>query len=369
MDVRLYKKDMKVLVVCTVTFELNGITAVILNYYKHLKLSEIQMDFIVTNRPSDKMAEKLTQGHSEVHIIPRNGSPFSYILKLFKLCRENQYDIIHVHGNSATMVLETISAMFAGVPIRIVHSHNVGCTHMRLHKILYPLFNVTYTHALACGEKAGKWLFHEKEFAVLKNGIDLETYKWDITIRKEYREKIHAGEKVVIGHVGEFNEQKNHRYLIELFAKLIQRSDNYILLMIGDGILLQDMKIMANKFGLRDRVLFLGRTEEVSRYMQAMDLFLLPSLYEGVPLVLIEAQASGLPCLVSDSVSRETDLAGTVQYINLCNQADWIEQIIAIESSKMRSRSDNTGKLRQYGYDINISSHALADFYRQCLEE
>lgn len=366
---RLYKRDMKVLVVCTVTFGLNGITSVILNYYKHLDLGQIQMDFLVTNKPSDQIKSKLNDGQSEIYIIPRSESPFFYILKLYKLCRKNHYDIIHVHGNSATMVSETIPAMLAGVPVRIAHSHNIGCTHMRLHKIIYPLFSATYTHALACGEKAGKWLFHEKEFVVLKNGIDLEAYKLNERIRKKYREKIHVGDKIVIGHVGEFNEQKNHRYLIELFSRLIQRSDKYVLLMIGDGPLFQDMKMMVNNLGLREQVLFLGRTEEVSQYMQAMDLFLLPSLYEGVPLVLIEAQASGLPCLVADSVSRETDLTGTVQYIDLNNQEEWIEQIISLEDSSMRIHSDNIGKLRQCGYDINMSSHMLADYYRQCLEE
>lgn len=360
---------MKILIVSTVEFELNGITSVILNYYKNTDLSEIHMDFVVINCPDDTLVADIRANGSKFFVLPRKKSPISYMINLYKLCKANHYDIIHVHGNSATMALEMVPAMLAGILVRIAHSHNTTCIHLKLHKWLYPLFNISYTHALACGENAGRWLFNGKPFVVLKNGIVLDKYRYDEKTRNKYRGKINCENKRVIGHVGLFNEQKNQKFIIEIFEKIIARKDEYQLVLIGEGPLFQEIKELSKSLGIEERVIFLGTTDKVNCYMQAMDIFVLPSLYEGLPLVLVEAQAAGLPCIVSTEVSREADLTGTVQYINLEDQELWIDKIMSIEINANRGSTDNLKKLELCGYDIERSAKTLTDFYQKCLQQ
>lgn len=365
---------MKVLIINTVRFRLNGITSVIMNYYRNMDKQDMQTDFVVVNEISQEYRRELEADGSRIYRLTRKKNPLSYMLGLYRLMKKNRYDIVHVHGNSAMMFFDVLPAKLAGVPVRIVHSHNTTCSHMKLHKLLLPFFRKCYTHGFACGQEAGKWLFGEKAFTELKNGIDLRAYRYDESVRQEHREKIQAGDRVVIGHVGNFIEQKNHSFLLDWYAKLAGDNDQYLLLLISDGALLEPMKEKAQQLGLRDKVLFLGKTTEVPGYFQAMDAFVLPSLHEGLPVVLIEAQAAGLPCYVSDKVTTQADLTKSLTYLPIEDATVWAERMAEdtekwMNLDRLQQCDDWQQLIAEEGYDVTRNAGWLKQLYGMYIAE
>lgn len=361
---------MKVLVVNTVRFRMNGITSVIMNYYRKMDKTDMNIDFVVINKISSNYRQELESNHSKIHYLPRKKNPLTYALKLYKIIKSNNYDIIHIHGNSAMMSIETLVAFIAKVPVRIIHSHNTTCNHKRLHKILYPILKRTYTHGFACGEDAGKWIFRNDPFELIKNGIDLNEFTYNEEIRKKYREKIGASNKKVIGHIGNFVYQKNHTFLIDVFNELLKVNSNYLLLLISDGQLLDEIKKKVAKLGIDEHVIFLGKTTEINCYLQAMDIFVLPSHYEGLPVVLIEAQAMGLPCLVSDKVSIESRLTNLVKFIPIDNKKLWVDTILNQRLGNRELDVDEYHKgIEDSGYNVSKNADKMKRLYAEYLKE
>lgn len=365
---------MRILIINTVRFRLNGMTSVILNYYRNMDKSGMQIDFVVSNKISKQYRTELESNGSNIYYLPRKSNPLSYQMKLYKILKEKKYNLVHVHGNSAMMLLDILPAKIANVPVRIVHAHNTTCSHIMLHKILFPIFEKCYTHGFACGQDAGRWLYGDRPFVELKNGIDLMKYQFDKSIREEYRKKIQAGNKVVLGHVGNFIEQKNHTFLLDWYAELLKENSNYLLLLISDGALLEVMKEKVHRLGIENNVLFLGKTTEVHNYLQAMDIFVLPSLYEGLPVVLVEAQASGLPCLVADTVSREANLTNSIEFVSIDNTVDWVKKVRET-SDQLLTRNRNKECLNwqhviaEAGYDITQNANYLKKLYTNYIKK
>lgn len=364
---------MKLLIISTVRFRLNGITSVILNYYRNMKKEDMQIDFVVINEISDTYRKELEGNGSRIFQIDRKKNSFTYYLALKKVLAENSYDIVHIHGNSAMILPEMMAAKRAGVPVRIAHSHNTSCSHVRLHKMLYPLFRRSYTHGFACGQAAGKWMFRDNPFVEIKNGIDLKEYRYEAAVRKLYRKRINAENKIVIGHIGNFIEVKNHTFLIDTFAELVKRKENLLLLLISDGPLMEGMKEKTHRLGLDNKVIFLGKTTEVSKYLQAMDLFVLPSLHEGLPVVLIEAQAAGLPCIAADTVSREADLTQHMTFLPIQNPVVWADALEQkIDQLSKQDRTDVSEqwqeRIKHAGYDVTVNADRMKELYQQYME-
>ncbi|MGN0677419.1 MAG: glycosyltransferase family 1 protein [Ruminococcus sp.] len=364
---------MKILIITTVRFRFNGITSVILNYYRNMDKTDMTIDIAVPNEISDEYREEFISNGSEVYFLNRKGNPLKYFSSLYKLLKNEKYDIVHIHGNSSMMLLDVLPSLLTKVPVRIVHSHNTTCNHIFLHKLLNPVFRRCYTHGFACGQDAGKWLFGKKDFIELKNGIETKKYMFSQPLRDEYRAKLKAGNKTVIGHVGNFIEQKNHVFLINMFADLLKKNPEYILLLISDGELMEQIKAQAESLGISESIIFLGKTPDVCKYMQAMDIFVLPSLYEGLPVVLVEAQSAGLPCLVSDKVAVEANLTGTIKYIGIDNTAEWVNQIESLnkilpETDRKKCCEDNNIRIADSGYDITKSAELLRDYYTKFLK-
>lgn len=360
---------MKVLIINTVSFRLNGITSVIMNYYRKMDKDKMITDFLVTNEISNDYFDEITSTGSKVYKLNRKGNIIAYFINLYKLMRSNNYDIVHIHGNSATVSIETVAAYLAKVPVRIVHSHNTTCSHKRAHKILYPIMKRTYTHGVACGEAAGRWLFKDQKFDIIKNGIDLNVFTYDENLSNKFKERINYRGRIVIGHVGNFVEQKNHNFLIDIFNELLKKDKNYELLLIGDGPLIQDIKNKVSSLGIEENVCFLGKTNEVSNYLQAVDIFLLPSHYEGLPVVSIEAQALGLPCLISDKVSEEVSITENVKFLPIDNIEHWINAILMQKSVIDNNRINSHNSIRAAGYDIYENSYSMKLLYKKYLEE
>ena len=368
---------MRIMTVCTTSFGFNGITGVIMNYFENMDDSNIAMDFVVINDVDkglkdriNKKSETLFKPSKIFKIQGRNKNPFGYIKNLTRILKEGDYDIIHIHGNSATMLTELIAAKKAKVKVRIVHSHNTTCTHKIIHNLAKRSFHKSYTHRFACGELAGKWLYGDRDFIVINNGVDTLKFEYKKEIREAAREELGLNNKKVIGHIGHFSYQKNHEYVLKLFSNIYKRDSDYELILIGDGKLKEEMIDYAKELEISSNVRFVGRTHEVVKYMHAFDMLILPSRFEGLPLTIIEAVSNALPCIISDKVSKEAIIDGFVTSISLDNMEEWVENILALPINK---REENKGKsialVEEKGYDIHKNAKELINMYKNFLDE
>jgi len=306
---------MKVLIVCANRFDNNGIVSVIMNYYKAMDKTDIKFDFVVINDIDDNTKKLMKDNNSKLFILRRK-RVFSYIYKLKNICKKGGYDIVHVHGNSATMSIELLASKLAKVRLRIAHTHNSTCNHKIIDKMLRPLLKLTCNCRFACGKKAGKWLYKDKEFTIINNGTDIYKFAYNKKVRKEYRKKLDIkDDEILLGHVGAFNYQKNHELLIDILYEMVKDNKNVKLLMIGDGPLHDEIKEKVVNMHLEKNVVFVKQTNIVEDYMQAIDVLVMPSRFEGFPMVLVEAMSANLVCVVSSNISKEVDIVGLVKFV------------------------------------------------------
>lgn len=359
---------MKLLYINTVPTERNGVTNVICNLLGAMDTEGLTADLLCINEPERRYRELAAGWGGSVHVLSRSIShPIRYVRRLKKLLKEGGYEAVHVHGNSATMALEMLAARLAGVRVRIAHSHNTTCRYMTVHRLLSPLFQALCTHRLACGEEAGKWLYGKRDFTVINNGVETARFAYCPENRQELREKLGIGAgKVLLGHVGTFNEAKNQGFLIEMLARL---PEGYALVLVGEGPLRGSLEEKAQALAPGGRVCFAGVTDRAEDFFSAFDLLVMPSLYEGLPLTLVEAQSSGLPCLVSDRITKEVDMTGLLRYLPLEQEA-WTEAVKAAAASERQEASRQAvEKIRAAGYDVRDEAAKLKLFYRKALAE
>ncbi|MFU0826084.1 MAG: glycosyltransferase [Lachnoclostridium sp.] len=357
---------MKLLIVTTTVFELDGITNTVMNYYLNLDKTNLQIDFAVPNKVTDRLKKPITENGGTVYeLAGRKKNPFLYWRKLREIIRSNRYDMIHAHGNSATLLLEMSAAKMAGTKIRIAHCHNTSCSHPVINRLLKPVFYKMYTHGFACGLDAGKWLFGDRKFTVLKNGTEIEKYVFQSRVREEYRRKFNLTGRKVIGHVGNFVPQKNHEFIIYTFYELIISNPDCVLILVGDGPLLNKMKQMAMELGIYNKIIFMGKSFEVPYLLQAMDVMILPSLFEGFPNVVVEWQIAGLPCIVSDTVTSQVKLTDLVEFLPLSlGPKAWAERLNKIElSDREKTREKVMKEVREAGFDIRTNAIELRNLY------
>ena len=279
---------------------------------------------------------------------------------------KNHYDAVHIHGNSHTVVIELLAAYSAKCKVRIVHAHATSSNFPLLHRILSPLFNSLCNHRLACSEKAGNWMFGSREFVVIRNGVDTERYAFNEDNRLTVRNKLGWQDKVILAHIGDFSANKNQTFLVDVLNRLRKTNKDICLLLIGEGELRQTVSQKVQQEGLQEFVYFTGKIPDVEKYLSAIDCILMPSFHEGLPLTLVEQQANGLMCLVSDSVSKEANITGNITYLPL--EIDNWEEIIKalnIESSQIRKQRSETSirMLKEAGYDVSGSALSLKQYY------
>lgn len=353
---------MRILIINTSPFIANGITNVITNYYKYLDKRNMQIEVVAINEPSESRRRPFTDGGSQLYVLKRRDNAFLYFVKLVEVMRKGKYDVVHIHGNSALMAIDLIAACLTGVKRRIVHSHNTSCAHMAVHKLLWPLFMALATDRLACGRRAGEWLYRNHTFRILKNGVDLEEFRFQKAVRKEYREKLGLDKELLIGHIGHFCRQKNHKFITRLFEAVLEKKSDCRLLLIGDGPNRKPVEEEIADKGLSSRIAMIPVTSEINGYMSAMDVFILPSLFEGLPVVSVEAQAADLPCVFSDTVSRECDLTGGIQFLPLQDKTGWVNAILAARKDARDSEAA-IRKLTAAGYDVKANASTLRTLY------
>lgn len=349
-----------------------GVEAVVMNYYRHIDHTKIQFDFICDDDSTDIPYKEIESLGGRVILVPPYQKVFKYQKEMKRILKEGNYKIVHSHIN-ALSVFPLRAAKKAGVPVRIAHSHST--TNKKewkkniLKSLLKPFSKVYATDYFACTEHAGRWLFGDKEFDngnvfVLNNAIDLDKFKFDEEIRKNVRNELNIDdETLVVGHIGRFVEQKNHARLVEIFYEIYKKNNNSVLLLIGQGPLEDEIKQKVNELKLSDNVKFLGQRNNVNELYQAFDIFTLPSLYEGLGIVLIEAQAAGLYCACSTEVPEVAKVTENLSFISLEESSEkWAEEIL-MNYKNVKNRNDYEKEIAENGYDINLEKITLENKY------
>ena len=349
-----------------------GIETMLMNYYREMDRSQIQFDFLANKPVPGEYDEEIRGMGGRVFISPGlNPLHFPrYRRFMADLLRDNpDIRIVHAH-NEAMGYYALQSAKDAGLPVRIAHAHNTQI--IRDYK--YPLKLVckqllpgAATDYWSCGRDAGIYYYGQKRWKasgfILRNAINVPGFGFQLDVRQRLRQEHSLQNCFVIGHVGRFNLQKNHTRLLDIFAKTLEIMPEARLALIGTGELEQSVREKARAIGVQDKTLFLGQMGNVSQWYQAMDCFVLPSLFEGLPVVGIEAQAAGLPCIFSDRVTDEVLLSPEARRVSLrADDADWAGEIAAA----MRLQTDRTkgmDTVRQAGYDIHTEAQKLQARY------
>ena len=361
----------KVLMLNTVPMIYDGIGMTILNYVSNMDRSDMVVDFAVINHLEDKMRSQIEGlGAKIFELTDRNYSTLKYIKELAKVVRKEKYDVVHVHCNSCTAAIDLLGAKLGGAKRLCPHIHSTQTKFARANKMLRPLFNILYTDAFACGDKAGKWVFRDKDFVVLRNATNVEKFGYNEAYRKEYREKLHLDGKVAVGHVAHFTYAKNHEFLVDFFAEVVKRNPKYMLYLIGDGKLQDDVEKQVAELGMNDNIIFVGLTHDIPQYLSAMDMMVLPSRYEGLPNVLVEWQASGLPTLVSANVTRDSKLTDSLTFMELEKEV-WVEGVLntKVDIDRKRISKDNVEKIKAAGYSIKEQAAQLKQYYIEHLKK
>ena len=356
----------KILIIITTGFASSGgLTTVMMNYYRNIDKSDLQIDFASTNEIDNSYLEELSANNSQYfNLGDRKKNPFKYLLNLYKLLSKEKYDVLHVNGNSATMGLELFIACLHKIPFRIAHGHTTQSNYPLLHNFLYLFFKRTYTHAIVTSDKAGKWLF-KKNYYVLNNAIDFHKYAYSEQTRNELRANLGISDKFVVGNVGKLNIPKNHSFLIDIFEKIYKRNKDAVLIIAGGGSQDTILKTKCKEKGLEDAVIFLGMLNDTSKIYNAFDVFVFTSLFEGLGMVLIEAQVSGLKCFSSDVVPLETKVTDNIEYLSLNDTADlWAEKITEIEKYDREKMALSSQKsITENGYNIETEAVKLKKIY------
>ena len=357
----------RILVINTVPTDKNGITNVIFSYYCPILTDSYILDYVSINEVDDYYQNKIKNSGGVCYVLPRQaGSIAHYFCELFRIISSRRYDAVHIHGNSHTVLIELYAAFLAKCKVRIVHAHATSSKYPLFHHILSPLFHCVCNKRLACSEYAGKWMYGKRHFIVIRNGVDTKRFAFNHENRNKIREKIGWQNKVVLSHVGDFSANKNQIFLIDVLKRLNKDGNIYGLVLIGEGELKQVVNEKVNQEGLEQCVLFTGKISDVERYLSGTDCILLPSFHEGLPLSLVEQQANGLRCIISDSITREANITGNITYLPL-DFNEWANVIgrISIDNKNDREiRSKQSIKqLQTAGYDVRASAIFLKQFY------
>ena len=363
-------KKIKVLhVVCRL--EYGGVESIILNYTKHMNKDKFEFHILTQDKNAQGCIELFEKYGFIVHIIShKRDSILKNVLETLKVMKKGRFDIVHSHMTLTNFYTLAI-AKFFGTKITISHSHNSFIVKSKIkglvYEILKKLNQICATDYFSCGIEAGKFLFGEKNFnsgkvLLMNNAIDLNKFSYNEEIRNKVRQKYGIRGKFCVGHVGRFMNQKNHNYLIDIFEEIKRKNSNSILLLIGTGELLDDIKDKISKKGLNESVIIIPGTNNVNEFYQAMDVFVLPSLWEGFPVVGVEAQASGLKCFLSNNIDRSIKIVDNIELLNIDENVEkWADIIIKNDIYYNRNKAMDT--LINNGYDIKTESKKIEDYY------
>ncbi len=347
-----------------------GLETMLMNYYRNIDRTKVQFDFLTHRKEHSDYDDEIEALGGRIYraprLYPQNYPAYFRYMKAF--FREHpEYKIVHSHID-AMSYLPLLAAKKANIPVRIAHSHSSGIDR----DFKYPLkqyyrhrLGNVATHCFACGEVAGEFLFRGREYTVVPNAVDPLLFQYNATVRQQKREELALGERLVIGHVGRLTYPKNHGFLLQVFAKLLEKRPDSILLLVGSGEKEQELKNKAADLGIASAVRFLGNRSDVNELYQAMDVFVMPSHFEGIPLVGIEAQFADLPCLFSDGVPKEVCFGEHCQFRSLSTPiSQWVEDILSLAD-----KAERENDIICSPYDIKTAAIELQARYGEIEKE
>lgn len=353
-----------------------GQEAFIMNMYRNIDREKVQFDFFTPYYCANEALRKEIEGmggrvFEKVGRFDTQGNKNDFLTNLTEFFKEHQYETVHIHSGSIfSLAFGARLAKKSGAKKVIVHSHATGFNNLKYKviKAVSPLiFWGNVTHYLACSKMAAEWKFPKSvirrgDYLVLNNGIELEKFTFSPEIRTRYRKAMKLEKQLVLCHIGRFSEEKNHRFLLELFAPLQKKLPNAKLLLIGDGPLRAEMEQRAEELEIQEKVSFLGTRRDVSEILQASDLFLFPSIFEGLGIVAIEAQCTGLPVVASEHIPEEADVTPLFHRLSLEEGAErWAEAILSL--SPAEDRASCSKLLAEQGFASNNAAATLQQLY------
>lgn len=361
-----------------VVHELNmgGIQTFLMNVYRNIDKKKFQFDFLIDDLPKGFFEDEILALGGKIHrVTPRQKSISQNKKELydfFKIHRE--YECVHFHCSNLSYIEPLIAAEKNKIPIRIMHSHSTDIPNSIIHKVLHELhkkkLKLVVTDFFACSDLAGKWLYEgvvqPKDIVLIQNGIKTEDYLYNNELRDSYRKELNIENGIAFGNVGRFCDAKNHLFLLETFNLIKNIIPNAMLFLVGDGELREQVCKKIDELQLQNKVFMLGTRNDVPKILQALDCIIMPSKWEGFPVALLEEQAAGLPCFVSDSITIQAKINSNVFYLSLedgCKK--WADYICAVYSKQ--KRITNADAIKDKGYDISNTVKRLEKIYSRSI--
>ncbi len=359
-----------------------GAETMTMNYFRNMDRTKVTYDFLVHREYKAAYEDEIASLGGKIYRIcpPYPQNWIRYQREIKKLFRDHpEYKIIHCNMMELGFPAY-VAAKKCGVPVRICHAHTAPdkerfSVKREIRNTYKKLMRSQLTHKFACGKKAAEWVFgkdHISDVVYMKNAIDAASFRYSSETEQEVRKEFHLENKFVVGHVGRFFEPKNHPFIVEIFSEIAKLDADAVLMLVGGGELddaiMNKTKEKIRELGLSDRVIFTGVRTDVNRIVQAFDVFILPSLCEGFPVVMVEAQAAGLKCIISDKVTDECDITGNVESIPLSAGAmKWAERILSYKGQYQKQ--DMYDAIVKAEYDIHENAKWLQQFYIDSLKE
>lgn len=349
-----------------------GSQAFVMNIYDNINREKVQFDFIVTPEERKDLYDQVEQMGGRIFACPKytGKNHFAYCKWWNDFFTEHpEYHVIHGHVRSTASIYLKIAKQHGLVTIAHSHSTSNGSGFSAVVKdIMQRPLRHTADYLFACSDKAGQWLYGKKaitqsNYLMIPNGVDLRRFAFNKIKREQMRCELGIEEDTfVLGHLGRISAPKNHKFLVELFAEYHKENPNSKLLLVGDGELFENVKQLIDQLDIGDVAIMVGSKTNTEDYYQAMDVFVFPSLWEGLPVSVVEAQANGLPCLLSDVITRDVDLTDQVQYLSLNEKKIWIEAIAAVQKKK-RTGITTENEMKLQPFDAIAVAKQLQDFY------
>lgn len=348
---------------------LGGAETFLMKIYRNIDREKYQMDFIVSVKEKNFYSEEIENlGGKIFYVQPKSKSFLKSFLEIKKIVKEQKYKYVIRINEHSLSVLDLIAAKLGGAKVLIMRTSNAGTAGGKFKKLLHKTFKflpkIIPNIKIAPSSEAACYTFGKKQLnsgkvQLLHNAIPYKDFIFNQEIRDKVRQDLKIGNKLVIGHIGRFDEQKNHKFLIKIFKKIKIKNENAILLLVGNGNLEEKIKKQVEKLKLNDSVIFLGVRKDIPQLLMAMDIFVFPSLYEGMPNTVIEAQATGLKCVISDTITKEANITGLVKYLSINNDVDIWEKYI-LDNCKYK-REDTSKNFKEQGYDIKDVSNQFVN--------
>lgn len=352
-----------------------GIETLVMDLYRHIDRSKVQFDFLLfTHEPGFYDNEILHLGGRLFYAKARRNNPVRNILDIKQILCNNDIDIIHDHLSSCSYITPLKIAKNCGVECRVAHSHNTSLGNSKIGNLIHILnrkkIGKFATDYFACSKAAGQWMFGDvfkEKGKVLLNGITSKKYAFNLETRNIVRNSLGFKQDFVIGYVGRFEAQKNMLFICQIFFELSKKYNNIRLLLVGEGSLHGEMNTFLTEKGLLDKVTYTGVVDNVENYLQAMDIFVLPSLFEGLGIVAVEAQACGLKTILSDKIPAEAAILEDTEFVSIDNVDKWVNAISCFIENPSE-RKNTLDQIRSAGYDIKVSASLLEKFYLNAME-